>query len=376
MKVSSLFADLLSVCFLQIDVHTGVRKWDLPENYKCMALAYIHTIKMGKYANQTHVVFGAAGSLGAAIVSKLAALGTPTRAVVRSLERAKQALPQQTTTIEIEVGDALNAESVLAVCRDAKTIYHCVNVPYQEWSDIMPKVTDNILAAAKEAKASVVFPGNVYGYGKFQQIPATEDHSRYATSKKGKLRNAIEGKLMDAHKSGDTSVVIPRFPDYYGPNVINRLMAPIFENAIAGKKAHWIGKLDVLHDLIYIEDAAAAAVLLSTNEHAHGQVWHVPGAGPLTGRQFIEMAFRAAGTKPDVSVLGSGFLRFGSLVSSDAREMGELMYEFEEPLVLDGTKFARAFPSFTYTPHEKAMRQTIEWFRSRSTMPRSEGTAA
>jgi nucleoside-diphosphate-sugar epimerase len=240
----------------------------------------------------------------------------------------------------------------------------------------MPKVTDNILAGAKETKANVVFPGNVYGYVRFQKIPASEDHPLAATSKKGKLRNAIERKLMDAHKAGDVSVVIPRFPDYYGPNVVNRLIAPVFENAIAGKKAQWFGKLDVPHNLIYIEDAAAAAVLLATNEDTHGQVWHVPGAGPLTGRQFIEMAFKAASTKPDIVVLSGGSLRFASLVNSDAREMKELLYEFEEPWVLNGTKFASAFPSFRYTPHEEAVRKTVEWFRKRSMMSRSEVTAA
>ncbi|HJU95269.1 MAG TPA: NAD-dependent epimerase/dehydratase family protein [Nitrososphaera sp.] len=329
---------------------------------------------MGKNMNQTNVVFGAAGSLGAAIVRRLAALGMPTRSVVRSLDRAKQVLPQQ-ATIEIEVGDALNTESVHALCRNADRIYQCVNVPYQHWSQIMPKVTDNILAGAKEAKATIVFPGNVYGYGRFQNIPATEDHPLAATSKKGKLRNSMERRLMDAHKAGDVSAVIPRFPDYYGPNVVNRLMAPIFENAIAGKKALWIGNLNVPHDLIYIEDAAAAAVLLAMNEDAYGQVWHVPGAGPLTGRQFIEMAFKAASTKPDIGLLTGGSLRFASLVNSDAREMRELLYEFEQPLVLDGTKFASAFPSFGYTPHEKAIRNTVEWFRKRLVMPRSEAAA-
>lgn len=239
----------------------------------------------------------------------------------------------------------------------------------------MPKVTDPILGGAKEAKATLVFPGNVYGYNRFQHIPATEDHPMAATSKKGKLRNFTVGKLMDAHKSCEVSIVIPRFPDYYGPNIVNRLMAPIFENAIVGKKAQWIGKLDAPHDLTYIEDAAAAAVVLGMNEHAHGQVWHVPGAGPLTGRQFIEMAFRAAGNKPNIGVMGGGLLRFTSLANSDAREMKELLYEFEEPMVLDETKFARAFPSFSYTPHKKATRQTVVWFRNWSMMRKSGATA-
>jgi hypothetical protein len=40
-----------------------------------------------------------------------------------------------------------------------------------------------------------------------------------------------------------------------------------------------------------------------------------------------------------------------------------------------GLKFARAFPSFGYTPHEEAIQNTVEWFRKRSGMPRSEAAA-
>ena len=170
---------------------------------------------------------------------------------------------------------------------------------------------------------------------------------------------------MDAHQSGDVRVVIPRFPDYYGPNVTNRLVAPIFEAALAGKKASWLGRLDVPHDLVYIHDAAAACVLLGATDSAYGQAWHVPGAGPVTGREFIKMAFKASGKKPNIGLMGRGFFRFFGLFVPDAREMLELLYEFEAPLVLDGSKFARAFPSFKFTPHENAVSQTFEWFRLR-----------
>lgn len=87
------------------------------------------------------------------------------------------------------------------------------------------------------------------------------------------------------------------------------------------------------------------------------------GAGPVTGRQFLRMVFEAAGAPPRISAVSGGAIRFFALFSVDAREMGELMYEFEEPLILEGGKFARAFPSFGYTPHNEAIRQTLGWFR-------------
>ena len=309
--------------------------------------------------DQVHVVIGAGGALGSAVVQRLTDEGLTVRSVVRDVERARRVLPP---TADIVVGDGTSAESVRLVCRNATVIYHCVNVSYRNWSKVLPTVTDNIIAGAREAKARLVFPGNVYGYGPLRVIPVTEDHPLASTSKKGQLRNAIERKLIDANLMGDVQVVIPRFPDYYGPNVTNKLMAPIFQAALAGKKASWPGKLDVPHDLVYIYDAAAACCLLGTTESSYGQVWHVPGAGPLTGKQFIEMAFQAAGTKPRMRSLGRASFRIAGLLIPSAWDMIDRVYEFEQPLVMDGSKFACEFPSFQYTTHEHAIAQTGNWF--------------
>ena len=307
-----------------------------------------------------HVVFGAAGALGAAIVQNLAKQNKPVRAVVRDVGRSRKVLP---SSAEIVVADASKPDSIKTAFNNVSVIYHCVNVPYDEWTEVMPLVTDNILAGAIETHANFVFPGNVYVYGRFQGIPATEDHPLAATAKKGKLRITLERKLMDAHSNGKVKVVIPRFPDYYGPNVTNKLMKPIFMAALSGKKASWIGNLDVRHDLVFVEDAAAACVMLGETASAYGELWHVSGAGPITGREFIDMAFKAAGNKPNIGLLGGRSLRIAGLMNSDAREMIELMYEFEEPLVLDGSKFSAEFPLFKYTSHEEGIRKTIHWFR-------------
>jgi len=311
----------------------------------------------------SHVVFGATGALGSAIVRRLAADRTPVRAVVRDAEAARQLLP---ASAGIFVADALNRNSVLAACRGAGVIYHCVNVRHSRWSAQLPLITENILAAAKETKARLLFPGNAYGYGPLRTVPAAEDHPLLATSKKGRLRIALEDELMDAHSRGEIRLVIPRFPDLYGPYVTNPLMAPIFEAALAGRVATWPSDLDVPHSLLYIDDAAAACVLLAATDSAYGQVWHVPGPGPLTGRQFLEAVFRAADAEPKTKALSRTLFRLFGIFIPDAGEMVELLYQFEQPLVLDGSKFALAFPSFSYTPHDDAIRRTVEWFREQS----------
>ena len=44
------------------------------------------------------------------------------------------------------------------------------------------------------------------------------------------------------------------------------------------------------------------------------------------------------------------------------REFKEMLYEFEEPFVVDHGKYARVFGSDT-TAHSEAIRQTLDWYR-------------
>ena len=273
---------------------------------------------LGESERSMHVVFGAAGALGAAIVQNLAQQNKAVRAVVRDDGRARKVLP---SSAEIVVADASKPDSIKPAFHNASVIYHCVNVPYDKWTEVMPIVTGNILAGAIQTHTNVVFPGNVYVYGRFQRVPATEDHALAATAKKGRLRIALERKLMDAHSEGKVKVVIPRFPDYYGPNVTNKLMKPIFTAALSGKKARWVGNLDVRHDLVFIEDARHSLYYAWRDSKCIWRSVACPGGGPITGREFIDMAFKAAGNKPNIGLLSGRSIRVAGLMNSDAREI-------------------------------------------------------
>lgn len=311
-----------------------------------------------------HVVFGAAGGLGAAIVRKLTAGGEPVRAVVRDAGKAKRLFAEP---VEVVAADARDALSTRLACRGASVVYHCVNVPYNLWREVLPAVTDNILEGARYEEARLVFSGNVYGYGYFDKLPVTENHPRAALTRKGSLRNELEDKLLEAHQAGDIQVVIPRMPDFYGPNVTNRLYGGLFEAALAGKRAMWLGNAELPHDLVFIDDAAAACVLLAATGSAYGQAWHITSPETLTGREFLRLIYRTAGASLRVFVVDRFLLRLGGLFDPVARELIEILYLFEQPQVLDGTKFQQAFPEFRYTPHAEAVQRTLEWFRGRPT---------
>ena len=138
-----------------------------------------------------------------------------------------------------------------------------------------------------------------------------------------------------------------------------------FKALLAGKKVTWFADLDQPHTMSYLPDMARAFVTLGERPEADGQVWHTPAAAPLTGREYIELAARFAGTPAKPAVMGLGTVRLGGLFMPVLREFPELMYQYERPFVMDTGKFAAAFGPFAVTPPETALRTTLEWYRGR-----------
>ena len=304
---------------------------------------------------ELHTVFGASGALGCAVVHHLEAEGLPIRAVARDATKAAEMLPEG---VQIVTCDATDPLSVTEACHGSGVIYNCLYV-----GDQMKEVAAHLLAGAREAGARLVHPGNALVYGPLQQLPAREDHPHAANTRRGIMRKETEAMLMEAHARGEVPVVIPRLSTFYGAHVHGTFMSMIFEAAYRGHKAVWFGRLDVPHDLIYLPDAAAACVLLALNEDAYGQVWHVPGAGPLTGEDFIRRVFAAYGKAPKIGARGRMFFQLASVIAPRVGDMVEVLYQFEQPFVMDGSKFSAAYPSFEYTPHDLGIQDTVNWYR-------------
>jgi nucleoside-diphosphate-sugar epimerase len=305
--------------------------------------------------NQLHIVLGASGGIGSALARELAVQGKRVRAVNRS---GKADLP---TNVELVRGDALDADSMRAVCTGASVIYNCVNVPYPEWEAKFPPIMKNITDAAGAVNAKLIFADNLYMYGPVN-VPITEDLPYNAPGHKGKLRARMANDLMEAHRAGKVRTAIGRASDFYGPNANalggNIVMKPL----VAGKTAMWIGSLDVPHTLTYTKDFARGLIVLGEREEALGQIWHIPGAEPLTARQFLLMAFEAAGLSPRIGVYPVIMIRLLGLFSPMVREVNETAYQFAKPFVVSGEKFARAFGTIA-TPHRVAIKETVEWYQ-------------
>jgi nucleoside-diphosphate-sugar epimerase len=308
-------------------------------------------------SNDIHVVLGASGGVGGAVVRELVACGRRVRAVSRGGRMEAPA------GVEVMAGDVSQPESARAVCQNGAVVFLCSNPGYDKWAEQFPPMLEGAIAGASAAGAKLVFPDNLYVYAP-PSAPMTEDLPWAPVTRKGLVRKQLDETLLAAQANGTVRAVIGRASDYYGPGGTNSATgARFFGQLLAGKPVQWLGKLDVPHSLSYLADFASGLVTLGERDEALGQAWHIPAAAPLTGRQFIALAATQAGVPPSMAPVPPLMLRMAGLFSPLIRETVEMHYEFLAPFIMDGSKYTRAF-GFTPTPHAEALRQTIAWYRA------------
>jgi nucleoside-diphosphate-sugar epimerase len=306
--------------------------------------------------DRLHVVLGASGGLGSAVVWQLVRQGKRIRAVSRSADRFDLG-----HRVEVVRGDITDSTQMRTICQGASVIYHCANAPYPEWTTTLPPMMDGVILGAETSGAKVVYGDNLYMYGRVSGL-ITPDLPDRATGKKGLLRAKIAAQLMDAHRSGQIQVTIGRASDFFGPGVLNSMMGEVvFQALVEGKPLSLIGNLDVPHTYTFVEDFAKGLVMLGSREEALGDIWHVPSAETLTTRQFLNLIFAEVQYTPKLRIASPLVLNFLGLFSSMMRELKEISYEFEQPFIVDHQKYERVFGCDS-TPHREAIRRTISWF--------------
>ncbi len=288
------------------------------------------------------VVMGAARPLGRAMLEELAAAGSRVRGVTLDEATIEGPLPP---SVEIVAADPLKPGSLVKACSEGEAVYDCFEPSHSNWKRVFREVTGNVLLASIEAGADLILANHLIA----------EEGENAST----------ESDLLNAHRSNLIRTVVARMPQLYGPGVVNRLWQGIFESAVLGKTAHWMGDPEVARSLLYISDAASKMILLGRSPWAHGRSWNLSGPAPISGRAFMEDAYRAAGREPKMGRWGRGVMLTGRFLSSEAKGFLELPYNYYDPFVLDGSEFMEAFPSMAYTPHDEAIGKTYRWYEAR-----------
>ena len=227
-----------------------------------------------------------------------------------------------------------------------------------------------MLAAAERNGALLVVLENLYGYGPTAARPMTEDLPLAATGAKGTTRATMTAELLAAADAGRVRIAIGRASDFFGPGVTEGsvLGERVFGNALAGRRADFIGNPGLPHTYSYVPDIAAGLATLGTDPRAEGQVWHLPGPQTVSTRALLDMAAHEVGHPVGIRSLPKLALRALGLVNPTLRELAETSYQFDQPFILDTSKYQAAFGA-AGTPLPDAVAATVAWYRTRPSTP-------
>jgi len=306
-----------------------------------------------------HVVFGT-GAIGRAVMEELVQRGESVRMVNRSGK-----MDEVPTGVEVLASDLYDPAKSREVTRDATVVYQSAQPEYSQWPEKFPLLQRSIIEGLAGGNAKLVLVENVYMYGKIDGKPLREDMPYKAQTRKGHVRGAISTAAFEAHRQGRVRVTAARGGNFFGPWGTDSTMgARAFYPLLHGKPAQLIGRTDLPHTHTYVKDFGRALVILGERNEADGQAWHVPNDQPnLTQAELVRMFAEEAGVEPKISSMGKFMMTIGGLFIPEAKESLEMMYEFEEPFVIDSSKFEEKF-GMKARPIREAIKETVAWYKS------------
>lgn len=307
-----------------------------------------------------YVVTGA-GPIGWTIAEQLAQRGEQVRILTRSGSGPDHPLVEK---LRVDVSDPAQLGQAFD---GAAAVFHCIHgsaYRAKTWAAELPEAEQVVMDAAAEAGAVVVFPESLYSYSEPDKT-ITENSPREAIGGKRGIRTALL-KARQAHRANTVSVVAG---DYFGPRArlahAGERMVPLI---LKGKAVQVLGSANQPHSFTYVPDLAAAMIVAAQKPELWNSVLHAPTGPAMTMREIAGSFARTAGVpEPKLSVVPGWLLRTLGLVSTDMRELAEMLYQFERPFVMD-SKASQAKLGLEPTPLPDATAATVAWWRDQEPM--------
>lgn len=306
-------------------------------------------------------IIGAAGAAGRAVADELESRGIKPAVLGRDAAKLERLFGGRA---EIRAVDLAHEDAAARALDGVEQAVYCVGLPYPQF-DRHPVLMRAALQAARKAGVQrMIVVSSVYSYGRPRTDRVSEDHPREPESRKGLYRKQQEDLAIAAHQPGVLETLVLHLPDFYGPYAANSLAHMMLESLLAGKAARWLGDPDLPHEFVFMPDAARVIAELLGRPECFGRRWNFAGPGAVTGRQFAQWAARETGCEPRVVRTGRWMLILAGLFSPLLRQLVELQYLGETPVLLDDTALCSALGGLHKTPYEEGVRRMVEWMRN------------
>ena len=252
------------------------------------------------------------------------------------------------------MADATDPDAATDAAEGASVVYQCLNAPYTDWPRALPA------AAARGAQprpnatgALLVSLRTSMAMARPHGKPMTEDLPLAATTVKGRTRAAMTRELLAAADAGRVRLAIGRASDFFGAGVTTR------QRSVSGSSATpWPASAPTSSatptcatPIAMSPTSRRGLATLGTDERAAGGIWHLPGPETVTTRQLLELVAGEVGHPVGIRSVPKLAVRALGLFNPMMRELAEMSYEFDEPFVLDTTKYESVFRTDRHPAH-------------------------
>jgi nucleoside-diphosphate-sugar epimerase len=309
-------------------------------------------------------LLGANGALGRALAPALSRRGLAHRVVGRTLlplqirfkgDGLAEIFVWETEPVKRNQPDTFVEQAVAG----ADTVVYLVGMPLWKFPEHLP-LTARVLAAAKKAGVRrLLLVSSCWAYGAPQTERVTEDHPLAAPTAKGRIRREQEQQVLAAHTPGALETAVLRIGDFYGPLVEASYLWSPFAAVRTGKHAQLLSPADTPHDFVFVPDAAETIARFLEADAGWGQAWNLGGSGATTLRAMTEAIFAAAGQQPRYEVPPPWKLRVVAMMNPYVRELREMQYLLETPVLLDDSRLATLLNGLPKTSCAEGIGQTL-----------------
>ena len=108
---------------------------------------------------------------------------------------------------------------------------------------------------------------------------------------------------------------------------------------------------------MFVPDTGKVIVDLASCAECYGEAWNYAGPSQINTMDFITRIYRAVGRAPKYRTVGRGLLKIMGWFNPLYRELIEMVYLQETPVILDDSKLRAKFPDLTKTSYDEGIRQ-------------------